>query len=420
MNNHFVATGYVVRGEKTLLLFHKKLKMWLPPGGHIDAHETPERALLREIREETGLEVEIIAERRTPDPAGGKVRYLYRPSHLQLEQVGDHKHIDLIYFCRVISGEPIFSPAEHDQMKWFSLQDLQGPEIADEVRESATLAIKELGFGIRDPAPSTAPSRSSGTMGASERRVEFRVPAGAPGGPSVLVPSLGRKAIVLLSGGLDSATALFWAISQGFSCQALSICYGQRHSCELDFARELVKKAGVLHQEVSVKLPWLGVSSLVDSAQGLPDVSLERIGREGIPSTYVPGRNTIFVSLAVSLADAVQAQAIVLGANILDYSGYPDCRPEFYEALQSAARLGTKSGDQIELLTPLIQMTKAQIIRLGLELKVPFELTWSCYAGGKTPCGRCDSCKLRAKGFEDAGLTDPLDVRREMLNVIKP
>lgn len=219
-----------------------------------------------------------------------------------------------------------------------------------------------------------------------------------------------KRAIILLSGGLDSAVCLYWAKKRGYSVEALSIHYGQRHAKELDSARRLAKAARVRLHQVRLPLPWLKGSSLVGKNKALPNVSLEKIGKNGIPSTYVPGRNTIFVSLGVSLADAIGAEAVVIGANALDYSGYPDCRPAFYRAFSEVARRGTRRGAEgrpLRIDTPLVRLDKAAIVRLARRLKVPLELTWSCYLGGARPCGRCDSCKLRAKGFLSAGIRDP-------------
>lgn len=211
-----------------------------------------------------------------------------------------------------------------------------------------------------------------------------------------------KKAVVLLSGGLDSTTALYWAKKQGWSCVALSVGYGQRHVKELRSARLVAKKAGVPLHEVTLSLPWLEASSsLVGKKKRLPDVPLSKIGRGGIPSTYVPGRNTMFLSLAASLADAVGATAVVIGANVLDYSGYPDCRPAYLRGFEKTARLGTRVSG-LRVLAPLIALDKKGIVRLGREVGAPLELTWSCYAGGARPCGRCDSCKLREKGFAEA------------------
>ena len=217
-----------------------------------------------------------------------------------------------------------------------------------------------------------------------------------------------KKAIVLLSGGLDSTTCLYWAISQGYTCEALSVSYGQRHERELACAKAVCEKLGVKHQVVKLNLPWLSASSLVDVAKPLPDVAVEKIPHMGIPSTYVPGRNLLFLAVAGSLLDVVNADAIVAGPNAIDFSGYPDCTPAFFKAAGEALNRGTSRGvsEGIEVLAPLMRLSKAEIVKLADELKVPFELTWSCYAGGEKPCGKCDSCKLRAKGFEEAGIHD--------------
>lgn len=219
-----------------------------------------------------------------------------------------------------------------------------------------------------------------------------------------------KIAVVLLSGGLDSTTALYWAKAEGYSIVALSIRYGQRHIRELNAARAVARAAKVQIHEVLLSLPWLGGSSLTNKSLRIPDMPLSQIGRGGVPSTYVPGRNTIFLSLAVSLADAIGAGAIVIGANALDYSGYPDCRPPFLGAFSKVAKLGTKRGAQgksLKVLAPLIDLDKKGIIRLAEKVGAPLRLTWSCYAGNSRQCGRCDSCKLRAKGFREAGLEDP-------------
>lgn len=218
------------------------------------------------------------------------------------------------------------------------------------------------------------------------------------------------QAVVLLSGGLDSTTVLSWAQTRGFRCMALIVDYGQRHGRELLSARGVARAMKIPWREVRLELPWLASSSLVDRRRRLPDLPLGRIGKGPIPSTYVPGRNTVFLSLAASLADAEGAQAVVLGANQLDFSGYPDCRPAYFNALSRAVKLGTRAGCEgrgMRILAPLLRMTKADIIRLARRLRAPLGLTWSCYAGGSRPCGRCDACKLRAKGFREAGLSDP-------------
>ena len=220
-----------------------------------------------------------------------------------------------------------------------------------------------------------------------------------------------KRAVVLLSGGLDSTTALYWARGKGFAVVALSVHYGQRHARELAAARRVARVAGADWLPVRLSLPWLKASSLVDRKKRLPEVPADRIGKGPIPSTYVPGRNTVFLSLAVSLADAAGAEAVVIGSNAQDFSGYPDCRPEFNAAFERAARLGTRrgaEGKRFALLSPLQRLDKAGIVRLARRLEVPLELTWSCYRGGRRPCGRCDSCKLRARGFAAAGVADPV------------
>ncbi|MDD5630105.1 MAG: 7-cyano-7-deazaguanine synthase QueC [Elusimicrobia bacterium] len=219
-----------------------------------------------------------------------------------------------------------------------------------------------------------------------------------------------KRAVVLLSGGLDSATALYWARGRGYEAVALSAHYGQRHARELRAARAVARRAGAEFVRLGLRLPWLGSSSLVDRSRSLPDIPARRIGKGRIPSTYVPGRNAVFLSLAISLADAKGAEAVVIGSNAQDFSGYPDCRPEFIAAFAKAAHLGTRrgaEGKRLSVLAPLQRLDKAGIVRLALRLGVPLELTWSCYAGGRRPCGRCDSCKLRARGFAAAHAADP-------------
>ena len=208
-----------------------------------------------------------------------------------------------------------------------------------------------------------------------------------------------KKAIVLLSGGIDSTTTLYFAKKQGYHCFALIFDYGQRHRKEIRCAVAVAKGARVPFRVMKIKLPWKG-SSLLDKSVKIPrSRSLSSISKH-IPSTYVPARNTIFLSFALSYAEAIGAQAIFIGANAVDFSGYPDCRPAYYSAFRKVAERGTKAK-RIKILTPLIRMTKAQIIRLGLKLGAPLEKTWSCYAGGLKPCGVCDSCRLREKGFAD-------------------
>lgn len=221
-------------------------------------------------------------------------------------------------------------------------------------------------------------------------------------------PKTHKKAVVLFSGGLDSTTCLYWALSQGYACEALTLTYGQRHEREIRAAQKIAQKLGIKQHIIDLPLPWLSVCSLVDKKQALPDIPVEQIKNEGIPSTYVPCRNLMFLAVAGSLMDATGADAIIAGPNAIDFSGYPDCTPAFYHAAADAIGLGTKQGvtQGIEVLAPLMKLSKAEIVTLGARLGVPFELTWSCYAGGEKPCGHCDSCKLRAKGFADAGVHD--------------
>ncbi len=221
-----------------------------------------------------------------------------------------------------------------------------------------------------------------------------------------------QRAVVLLSGGLDSYTAGAVAKRDGFTLFALSINYGQRHSQELDAARTIARSLGVSrHLELSLDLTRIGGSALTSSAIAVPKD--QPIDPQQIPSTYVPARNTIFLSLALGWAEVVGASAIFIGVNALDYSGYPDCRPEFIHAFERLARLATKAGVEgrpLAVHTPLIELSKAEIVRLGLSLGLDYGLTHSCYdpVEAGRPCGHCDSCRLRAAGFAEAGATDPL------------
>ena len=218
------------------------------------------------------------------------------------------------------------------------------------------------------------------------------------------------RAVILLSGGLDSATTLAIAIHRGYEVHALSFDYGQRHSRELESARKIASYYNVPHRIMKVDLRQIGGSALTDDID-VPERDIEDIKNE-IPSTYVPARNTILLSFALAYAEAIDADAIFYGANAIDYSGYPDCRPEYVEAFERMANLGTKRGVEgkpIKIEAPLIHRSKAEIIRKGMELGVPYELTWSCYQGGEKACGRCDSCLLRLKGFMEAGYEDPLE-----------
>jgi 7-cyano-7-deazaguanine synthase len=219
------------------------------------------------------------------------------------------------------------------------------------------------------------------------------------------------NAVVLLSGGLDSYTAAAEARAQGFALCALTVHYGQRHAREIEAARAVAKALGVeRHLELAIDLRAIGGSSLTTDAV----VPLDRDPRAtDIPSTYVPARNTIFLSLALGWAEVVGARDIVVGVNALDYSGYPDCRPEFIAAFERLADLATRAGvegDRFRIHTPLITLSKADIIRRGLALGLDYGLTHSCYdpSPDSRPCGRCDSCALRAKGFREAGAPDPL------------
>ncbi|MFZ5800577.1 MAG: 7-cyano-7-deazaguanine synthase QueC [Candidatus Omnitrophota bacterium] len=232
-----------------------------------------------------------------------------------------------------------------------------------------------------------------------------------------------KKAIVLLSGGLDSTTTLYWALDKGYRCHCLVFDYGQRHRREILAAKRICQRAGCSARVVKITLPHHG-SSLLNRHMRLPQrpqgVLSEVEGRANaptrkraniIPNTYVPARNIIFLSLAASFAETQKAQAIFIGANAVDYSGYPDCRPEFFRQFIRAIAAGTKSGvegKKIKIITPLIYKSKKEIVQTGQRLDVPFALTWSCYKGGRFPCGECDSCRLRQKGFREAGLKDPL------------
>lgn len=211
-----------------------------------------------------------------------------------------------------------------------------------------------------------------------------------------------------MSGGLDSATILYYAKARGFTPYCLVFEYGQRHRKEIRRAKRIAEYAGCRYRLVNIALPWQG-SSLLDRRMRLPRRENKDTGR--IPSTYVPARNIIFLSFAASFAEAVGARAVFIGANAIDYSGYPDCRPAFFKAYQEALARGLKAGAEgrtVKIYTPLIRKTKAQIIKMGLKLSVPYHLTWSCYEGGRKPCGRCDSCRLRKKGFGEAGVEDPV------------
>ncbi|MBD2437473.1 7-cyano-7-deazaguanine synthase QueC [Nostoc sp. FACHB-110] len=220
------------------------------------------------------------------------------------------------------------------------------------------------------------------------------------------------KAVILLSGGLDSSTVLYQANADGCECYAISFDYQQRHRRELDSALRVAQTAGVReHQVVNFDLRLWGGSALTDEKIDLPqERSLDEMS-QNIPVTYVPARNTIFLSFALGYAEAIAAQRVYIGVNALDYSGYPDCRPDYIQAMQEVFRLGTKQGREgnpTEIVAPLVKLKKTEIIQLGNKLGVPWDLTWSCYAGNDLACGVCDSCRLRLAAFEELGLKDPI------------
>ena len=222
-----------------------------------------------------------------------------------------------------------------------------------------------------------------------------------------------KPAVVLLSGGLDSATVLAVARAEGWRCHALTVDYGQRHRAELDAARRVAQALGAVeHRVVPLDLRVFGGSALTDPALQVPTAP-----SQGIPVTYVPARNTIFLALALAYAEVSRADAIFTGANAVDYSGYPDCRPEFVAAFERLANLATKravEGEPVRVVAPIIALSKAQIVRRGRELGVDFSITVSCYnadAQGRA-CGGCDACRFRREGFEQAGIPDPTRYQR--------
>jgi 7-cyano-7-deazaguanine synthase len=220
------------------------------------------------------------------------------------------------------------------------------------------------------------------------------------------------KAVVLLSGGMDSATTAAIALEQGFHVHALSFSYGQRHSAELRAARRVAERLGLTrHLVLEIDLRAIGGSALTDQLEVPKDTPLERIGQQ-IPPTYVPARNTIFLSFALALAEVIGASDIFIGANALDFSGYPDCRPEYFKAFQAMANLATRAGvegGRMTIHTPLIRLTKREIIQQGLALGVDYSVTLTCYDPDEegAACGRCEACILRLKGFREAGIEDP-------------
>ncbi|NIM03246.1 7-cyano-7-deazaguanine synthase QueC [bacterium] len=219
-----------------------------------------------------------------------------------------------------------------------------------------------------------------------------------------------KKAVVLLSGGLDSSICLYKAIEDGYVPYALCFDYGQRHVKEVECSRRIAEKAGAIFKKIKIDLRQIGGSALTDDIEVPMGRKMEEIARD-IPPTYVPARNTIFLSVALSFAEVVDAETIYMGANMIDNPGYPDTTAIYIKAYQELINVAIKKtikGGKIEIKTPLIRMTKKEIVEEAVRLKVPLELTWSCYLGEEEPCGQCDACRLRAKGFQEAGLTDSL------------
>ncbi len=224
-----------------------------------------------------------------------------------------------------------------------------------------------------------------------------------------------KRAVVLVSGGLDSTTALAIARAEGYALYGLTVRYGQRHEREVEAARRVAKALGAEeHLVIDIDLRRIGGSALTADLDVPKGRTVPEIGRD-IPVTYVPARNTVFLAIAMGWAEVLGAEDIFFGANVLDYSGYPDCRPEYLEAFERLAALATKAGVEgkarLKIQAPLIKLSKAEIIRRGLELGVDYGLTWSCYepAAGNRACGLCDACLLRKKGFAEAGVSDPLE-----------
>ena len=223
-------------------------------------------------------------------------------------------------------------------------------------------------------------------------------------------------AVALLSGGLDSSTAVALAAEKGYDLVAVTFHYGQRHERELESARDIARHYAVKsHIEIDLDIGQHLGSSLTDLELDVPSDGEHVDGSSGVPSTYVPGRNIVFLSVASAIAEGIGAEAVIIATNSVDFSGYPDCTPRFVEAFQEVLEVGTKCGIEhapIRIEAPLMDMSKADIIREAVRLKVPLELTWSCYAGGERACGVCDSCRLRLRGFEEAGVEDPIDYEK--------
>lgn len=225
-----------------------------------------------------------------------------------------------------------------------------------------------------------------------------------------------NNAVVLLSGGLDSVTCLYWALANFDNVTAVSFNYGQRHNSELKFAQNIANTANVQHRIINIDLAQLGGSALTDQNLSVPDATVvdfsQNQNNDNIPITYVPARNTIFLSYALAVAEVTQSNTIVIGVNAVDYSGYPDCRPEYIDAFSKMANLATKAGvmgNSLTIATPLLNLSKAEIIKLGVSLGVDYSQTVSCYKADEQgrACGKCDSCYLRQQGFLQADIADP-------------
>jgi 7-cyano-7-deazaguanine synthase len=218
-----------------------------------------------------------------------------------------------------------------------------------------------------------------------------------------------QKAVVLISGGLDSPTVMAYALNKGYKIYPVSFDYGQRHIRELQSSEDICRYYGLKLKKIKIDMKQIGGSALTDEID-VPERELENIEKE-IPVTYVPARNTIFLALAAAYGETIKASSIFIGANAIDYSGYPDCRPDFFNAMEKALNLGTEMGiyNGFKIMVPLQYLTKSDIVKLGRKLSVPYRLTWSCYNGREKACGKCDSCLLRLKGFMEANDFDDIE-----------